>query len=146
MSKSALAITFATLFSTTALAQSLEEKQFRKEEDKAFNDNVKDTNKRCNADIAPSIDWSTWKAARDDSGHRAGAFCRSVYYGLNKVCSTDDGKASVAKSIKKVVCKGDNNDATTVELSGDSLVVHTSLTAKTDAQKVSYEYLMKNLK
>ncbi len=129
----------------SAFAQSLEEKQWRKEEEKSFADRLKDTNKRCTASIVPSIDWSTWKSARDESNHRAAASCATVYPALNKVCSTDDGKASVSKTIKKVVCMGDGSEAK-VELDGDTLKVHVPFSAKTSAEKLAHEYLLKNLK
>jgi hypothetical protein len=144
--------TFVTVLlvlgTTVAAADTIEEKRLKEEADKLVAFEMKSLNKNCKTTIpdAGIIDWSTWKELVNDKNSKVGSVCMYIAFGMNNLCRSDRiAQESVAKDIKKIVCKGDSTEDLKFELDKDgTLVVHTHLGMK-DTDKKTKTWLTKNL-
>lgn len=84
----------------------LKEKRIKKKVEKELQDEMKKTNKACDAKIKVSVDWQSFKKANTIAGTltRIASACEFSIEEVAKVCRDDDGKAAVKEGVKKIVC------------------------------------------
>jgi len=99
----ALAAVAAIAVSTSAGAQSLKARQFQAKEDEYLARSVADTSKRCDAQIAAKIDWSTIKQDEPGSASPSG-FCGEALNAIGSLCGESMAKEAVQKGVKTLVC------------------------------------------
>ena len=136
------------LGSTVAAADTIEEKRLKEEAETYVTQEMKPMNKVCKTTMSESgvIEWSAWKTLVDDKNNKVGTACKYVAYGMANLCRSDRiAQESVAKDIKKIVCKGDTTEDIKFDLDKDgTLTVHTRLGMK-DTDRKTKTWLTKNL-
>jgi len=99
----ALAATAAIALSTTAGAQSLKARQFQAQQEEYLARSVADAGKRCDAQIAAKIDWST--ITQDEPGSNSpSGFCGEALDAIGSLCGQTLAKEAVQKGVKTLVC------------------------------------------
>src|SRR4051794_32589347 len=101
------------LGSTLATADSIEEKRQKADSESLLKHEVQSANKACKTTVPETdiIDWSTFKVIVDDKNSSAGSVCKYVVYGMGNLCRGDKiAQETVAKDVKKFVCKGDSTE------------------------------------
>ena len=145
-----LVIGMVLVMSSLAFADSIEEKRIKADAEKQMQFSVSQANKSCKATIGDTgtIDWSSWKDLKDPAGGSTKIYsqCGYVPYAMYLMCGNDKiAQESVAKDIKKLVCKGDaNGGKPQLELKDGTLTIHTSYAVK-DTVNFTKEWLTKNL-
>ncbi len=144
------AVAVMLLVPSLAFSQSIEEKQKRASAETQMSDFAKTMNKYCKTALPETgmIDWSTWPVAEDEKGGgnaSVSSQCKYVIYGTESLCRDEAiAQETVAKDVKKFLCKGDGKDEITFEMKGDTLIVHTAFGLR-DTDKKAQKWLSKNL-
>jgi hypothetical protein len=140
-------IALLVLGPTLASADSIEEKRGRSNAERRVKEGIKMMNKKCNTSIPETgvIDWSSWKSTPGEDVWKVGSRCHYISSGVWDLCNEDEiAQQTVAKSVKKIVCKGDSTEGPRFELKKGALVVHMSFEDKNMNYKTK-EWLSKNL-
>lgn len=137
--------------SSLASADSLEDKRIRADAENLLQFQVSKMNKSCKATVPDTgvIDWSSWKDLRDPAGGstKIHTQCGYVAYAMDLMCNSGNDKIAqetVAKDVKRIVCRGDAGADLKLELKDGTLVIHTSFAVKETVNKTK-GWLAKNL-
>jgi hypothetical protein len=138
-------LSFVTLTTLVASADSLEEQKARKKQQAEVDDMMKSMNKSCDAKITMTVEWDSWNGKIDAGApKKTSTICYKPIWVIEQLCSDKDAKPAVQKDITSIVCRGGGGDQATVKLDGKTLVYTGSIDQKKAADVK--EYLMKNLK
>lgn len=107
---------------------SLGQQQHIARAEEKLNKSAESTNKVCETNISPTIDWSNFDGP-DTQIAQVAAFCADALVAVKGLCGTQGGKDAIQSHIKKVNCslsKGEKN----LSFSRDTLHLQIDLKAK----------------
>ncbi|MBO0764800.1 MAG: hypothetical protein J2P50_09450 [Hyphomicrobiaceae bacterium] len=124
----------------SAPAQSLQEQQYRTEQEAELAREVAIANKGCETSVTAKFDWSAMPA--DRGGAVPYAYCRAVLEGMRRVCENPMGKDAVKEKIKSITCSFGSNRS--IALKDGAIDYKIEFRSVNDADFV-FEYLQNNL-
>jgi hypothetical protein len=142
-----LVIALLVIGPTLASADSIEEKRGRTNAERRVSEGIQMMNKKCKTSMPERgiIDWSSWKTVAGEDVWKVGSRCHYIPSGVHSLCGEDEiAQETVAKNVKKIVCKGDSTEGPRFELKNGALIVHMSFEDKNMNYKTK-EWLSKNL-
>jgi hypothetical protein len=127
-------------------AQSLGEKQQRKQNDEILQSAAKDMNEECRTSIRATWDWPSFKGKLTRDSYWVGLNCGVGLGDMKGLCQGDDeSKVAIKAGIKTFVCKGGGGKTGKVHLDKKTKTLYYSTSLEVETQFKIADYLRENL-